>query len=316
MPGEESRWKSFLTKNRGTKIVSLVLAIIAWYAIQGTISYETLVTDIPVDVELEDGWAVLDRSADVVDVQFRGSQEDLAPLTADHIQIEIDTRGHSVEGRLLYNLTPSDIGAPNGVRAVYISPSKIEYTLDREEEKQVPVKAEVTGQLPVGFELERIVCDPASVKVRGPRQKLETVEFVRTESVAMDGRSSEFRNRVNVLPPSSVWVTEIMPDKVMVQVDIVERSAQRQLTNLRVRALVAPGRSAKVMVNPVIVSAVLMGSQDQLNKLLPDEVIAFVDCAGLDMASRYELPVRIQAPDGIQVKSIEPSHVNLFFDTE
>lgn len=56
--------------NKGTKLASLLLALICWYAIQAAISFEAVVTDVPLTVKVNEGWAVLDRSDKTVDVLF------------------------------------------------------------------------------------------------------------------------------------------------------------------------------------------------------------------------------------------------------
>ena len=84
-----------LLKNRGLKIAALILAVVSWYAIRGAINFESLVKDVPMVVRLNSGWAVLDRSTDVVDVLFRGSRDEVVGLNRMDMELVLDLRGRS-----------------------------------------------------------------------------------------------------------------------------------------------------------------------------------------------------------------------------
>ena len=86
MASKLERLRKIMLHNKGLKAAALVLAFVTWYAIRSVINFETVVSDIPLTIQVNPGWAILDRSAQTVDVLFRGSQEDIRYLNRDQIK--------------------------------------------------------------------------------------------------------------------------------------------------------------------------------------------------------------------------------------
>ena len=73
------RVKQLFVHNIGLKLLSLVLAGMSWWIIQGVIGFEVQY-NVPVRVDVSDGIAVMSQSHETVAVTFRGSQEDIRSL--------------------------------------------------------------------------------------------------------------------------------------------------------------------------------------------------------------------------------------------
>ncbi|MBN1268107.1 MAG: hypothetical protein JXB04_00830 [Kiritimatiellae bacterium] len=303
--------RTAVLNNKGAKMLSLVLGAITWYAIQETINFEAVIADVPLVIQVDSGWAVLDRSTDTVDVHFRGSQEDLLRLNRQNVEVAVDVRGRPHEGVLVLNLGAKDVRAPGGTRPVYVRPNTVTFSVDREGEKQVPVKADIQGSPPEGYEVEKVVCSPASVSVRGPRLRLEEIESLRTAPIDLEGRLRSFRLRAQVIPPSETWAASVDPNKVTAEVTIVERSASKTLEEIPVKVLTGSGVRGTATVQPAKIAVRLMGRQEWLDKVGAGDVDAYVDCSGLDPAARYDLPVRVYAPPGVTVAATEPATVSV-----
>lgn len=307
----ERLWKIVLY-NKGLKAASLVLAFVTWYAIRSVINFETVVSDIPITIQVNPGWAILDRSAQTVDVLFRGSQEDIRYLNRDQISVEADIRGKSLAGALSVKLEPKNVQAPGAVRAVVIWPDEITLKLDQESEKQVPVKADMQGAVPEGYEVDTVKCTPASVLLQGPRQRLDEIESVRTAAVDLEDRVRSFKKlKMMVVPPGENWVGRVSPSNVVVEVAIVERSATREIQELPVHVLVSPGVGPKLDIWPVKVNVVLKGLAESLKNLKPEDVQVSVDCSALQAGASYDLPVRVHASAGVTAIRVEPPTVKV-----
>jgi YbbR domain-containing protein len=298
-----------LLHNKGLKLLSLILAFITWHAIQDTISFETVISDVPLTFRADEGWAIMDRSTDTVDIHFTGSQEELRRLSADYVSLEVDVRG--VEGTSALSLAPTDVVAPSGVRAVYIRPEVVKVSLDRDAEKLVPVKAELQGSCPEGYGIEKALCVPSAVMVRGPKSRLDAIQSVRTQPVNLDGHVSSFRERVSVAAPSPTWEAEVEPERINVEITIIEQSARRVFEEVDVTALIRAGGSLDVDLSPARVSVTLQGPTEGLDRLELSDIRAYIDCTALEPAARYELPVRIDVPNGIRVVETDPDIVSV-----
>lgn len=311
MPISMSSFRAWFRNNRGLKIVALLLAVILWYAIREAISSEAMIKNVRLNVVTEDGWAVLDQSVPDVDVLFRGSEEDLRYLNRDQIEVKVNMRGRrSREGTVVVTLSPDLVKAPTGARAMRVDPNEITLSLDREDDKEVPVKAEVMGTPPEDYEVSKVLCTPATVVVHGPRQRLATVDAVRTDPIDLEGRLRSFTLNRSIVPLGVSWSARVEPATVDVRVSIVQRTARTEIENVRVSALVKPNSRDGVQFWPPTVRVTLSGKTDLIGNLEKDRLLAFVDCSTLERGSRVSLPVRVPVGAGLDVVAIDPPMVS------
>jgi YbbR domain-containing protein len=305
--------KNALTANKLLKGLSLLLAIITWHAIQQNINYEAVISDIPLTIRAEEGWAVLDLSTETVDVHFRGPQEELLELDSDYIEVVVNVKGD--DGSKFIELSPENVRVPGGVRVTRVRPDRIELTLDQEAEKKVPVKAATEGMPPNGYAVRRSSCAPATAVIRGPRGKIRVVDAVRTKPVSVTGRTATFKERVDVIVPGEAWIADIEPARVTVEVVIEEQTGSASLDDVDVKALLEPGRRLGVDLRPARVKVFLKGDKAFLQTLDRKAVQAYVDCTGLELQARYELPVKVSVPNGAVVERTEPATVEVMLES-
>jgi len=305
--------REILLNNIRLKLLALVLAVFSWYAIRETINHEVVIANIPVEFKIGEGWAVLRQSADSVRVTFRGSQENIRLLDNKQIKALIDLQNNSVAGSYDARLRPENIRGARGVRPMRIEPEIIQISTDRESEKTVPVKSRTTGK-PLAGEVEKTVCEPAVVLLRGPAQQLAQTEWVYTEPVDVEGRLESFVKRCRVLPPSNTWTPVIEPPDVKVNVQIVIKNDTFELSNIPVEVVIRPSAAFKVETIPDQVNIVLTGKAEDLAELKKSAPKVFVDCVDLDPSLTYDLPVLVFLPPGKNVTaSSDPPFVHVIF---
>lgn len=312
MPATEAARPPALAGTGPIKLLSLLLATIVWFAIREAISFETVISDVPVHIRHDEGWAVLERSDETVDIRFRGSRADLAELTRERIKVTVNVRGDQTNrARIVVKITPDNIKAPGGARPVHIEPEQITFSMDREGERMIPVKAEIQDKLPDGFEIEQIVCTPATVLLRGPLSKLQDVDAVHTMPIELEGRVQSFKTRRSLVAPPAVVTARLDPDRVQVELTVVEHSATRRFEGLPVGVLRPPGPATSSDVRPERVDVEFQGRDAVLKNLTLESIHAYVDATQLGAGSRYELPVQIFAPSGLRVLSVKPDVVSV-----
>lgn len=289
--------------------LAVFLAVVVWYAIRAAISHDTLVTDVPVEIHHDEGWAVLERSDETADIRFRGSRADVRDLIREHVRVVIDGRGQSQAGQKTVRIDPSSVRAPSGVRAISVRPETVTFSLDREGERQVPVRADLQGSLPDGYEVSQWSSTPASVLLRGPMTRVETVETIRTAPIELDGREQSFRVRRSLVPPPQLAAAKFDPDRVQVDVTILEEyTSSRVLEDVPLSLLTQPGGPAPVWIEPDRVTVTLQGRADVLRRLDASRVLAFVDASPLAESDEVELPVVIPPIEGgVRLVSVSPS---------
>ena len=294
MTADLSRLGQMMLRRKGLKALSLLMAVITWYVIQDAISFEVEIPDIRLQIQVQEGMAILNQSASTVDVTFRGSQEDIQRLDPRRLQAVVDmtqAEGTSKEVVLL----PSMIRGLRGASAVAVHPALIHVTLDRQDEKRVPVKGRIVGT-PLLGEVDAVTCEPSVVLLRGSAAKLRTTECVYTQPVDVDGRVESFVRRSALQAPGDNWVAQMDPSDVQVKVTLTRKNATLERKAVPVNAVVDPGQAVAIDIDPPTVDVVLMGRTT--NEQTPAEgrlVRAFADCVGLTAPGSFVVPVRVLA---------------------
>jgi YbbR domain-containing protein len=303
-----------ITHNGKLKLLSLVLAVFTYYGIRGATSFEVRY-DIPVDVQVEEGIAILDQSPRSVKVTFRGAQGDLSRLDQKQIRAIVKAKATNPAGSEIVELSPGNVKGAVGVRVAGIKPDRVALTFDREEVREFPVAKPAADGTPLIGRAE-IDYTPTAVTVRGPHRQLEQLleqnVILETEPVNVDGRVKSFRTTARVLLPGEAWVSEIDPEEVTVQVSIVTETVSRTLTNIAVHALVNRIQGCHMRFEPAVVNVTLQGRAKVLDSIPVSSVMVFADCTGLDAASRASVPVSVHLPAGKEVATaIEPDRVDV-----
>jgi YbbR domain-containing protein len=307
-------FKSLFIRNPGLKLLSFVLAVLSFYAIRGATS-ATVVHEVPVNVEVEEGIAVLSQDPSLVRVTFRGAREDLRALDPGRLTAAVRALASNPGGAETIPVRPRDIQGFSGVSAVQIEPSSVQLTFDREVEKTFAVAdPKITGT-PLAGTVE-VDYEPKTVRVRGPKRRLleDRLGLVNTEPVDVEGRVASFEKRVRVLVPHES-VSRIEPPEITVRVKIVTRSGARTWDDVPVLALLDGRSGVRLHFEPPTVAVTLRGNEELLEKMNPKSIRVFVECEGLDQLGTYELPVNVHVPPRLDLKStdVEPDAVRVVF---
>ena len=299
-----------ITHQIGLKILSLGLALVAWFSIRSFISYETVVTNVPMTILLDDGLAILNRSVNTVDIAFRGSRDSIQALDRSQVRVEVDLRGKTPEGARQVRLLPKHVVVSGLVRPVSVQPPEVALMIDREVERQVEVKPNLVGTPPTGYEVSAAACRPASVTLSGPRQRLQYIESIRTAAVDIDGRIRSFRKpETGIVMPGENWSGRVTPTNVSVEVVIQELTSTRIFKDMPVLCLTLPGTRPPALLAPAQATVTLRGPETILTKLSRDDVLLYVPLAAVENLGK--LSVKVFAPEGVRVETLEPPVVEL-----
>lgn len=310
MRGEIKRLKNFLSNNAGMKILAVLLATVSFYAIRGRTGLE-LPYDIPLEVVVEEGVAVLEKEAQTVQVTLRGSPDDHRRLQHKQIRAVIRPRTVALSGSEKVHVEAHNIEGASGVTVVKIKPSSVLLTFDREAEKQVRVEKPRTTGTPLIGRAE-LAYEPEYVTLRGPRLRLRDLETVTTEPIDVDGRVESFSKTVRVLSPGDKWVPEIEPNEITVRVRIVTELVSRSWTNVPVLAIIEQGTATTVRFEPPTVSVTVEGRAEIIDGIANEIMKVFVNCLGLDLLTTNPLPVSVHLPPGYEVTvQMDPETVRI-----
>ncbi len=290
------RIQSMVLNNWKLKCLALLMAIVSWNVIQDAISFEVVIPDVRLQVQVREGMAILNQSASTVDVTFRGSQEDIQRLDPRRLQAVVNLETETSPRPKEIPLSPESIRGVRGPRVVAVHPARIHVTLDEQAERRVPVQGRTTGT-PLSGEVSAVICEPSTVSLLGPAAKLRTTECVYAQPVDVDGRVESFVRRSPLQPPGDNWVAKMDPAEVQVRVEITRKDSVRQFKGVAVSAVIEPGQTVVTDIDPAMVDVELsVRSGDRMPEGdTARPVRAVADCTGLVAPGTFVVPVRVFA---------------------
>lgn len=305
-----TKFKNQLQREKGLLLLCLILAFFAWQAIRRNISFPLPVSNVPIEIDVPDGWAILDKSLATVDIRFLGSREDIRDLNNETLRVVIPIPEPKSGEMMTIPFDSRFVKNPTDAKVVSFNPSEIEIKLDQEGEKRLPVKAAFNGTLPEGLEIEQIVCTPATVRVKGAQQQLNKMDNVRTEPIELKDRQSSFKENVRLALPQGGRL-EAEPDRVSVEFVLETRSSTAVFEKVPVRLLCSPGERRQIDIQPVTINITVRGLQQRIDMIRSAELFAYVSCTELTENTGYDLPVIVDLPSGLQLVKTEPTAVHV-----
>lgn len=308
----DSAWLASLARHHaGTKVLAALLAAASFYAIRSTTSTR-LSMDVPVEVQVEKGVAVLSQDPLAVTVTLRGSDDDIQAIKTKEIRAVVRPKATSPQqGQERVPVTVGDLEGISRVRVVSMQPRSVRVSFDHEVGKPVAVAKPRTVGTPFRGKVE-IEYEPQQVVIHGSSRGLHEVDEVDTEPIDVEGRVQSFTRKVRVLPPANMWVSRITPPEVSVKVSIVSKVTDRVWTNVPVLSILQPGTLPAVVCDPAAVTVTVRGRSEVLDAMGAGDVKVFVDCVGLRSPGTNTLPAMAHMPAGLDVTAaIAPDSVRV-----
>jgi YbbR domain-containing protein len=302
------RW--FL-ENAALKMVALVLAVTLFILVRGEKETERAVK-VGVAYLKPSDRQLMTEVPDSVDVWVRGPWTRIKRLDPGDVDPVVVDLTKVADGDVV--LDERSIRLPPGLRVVSVRPSKI--TVQFEYQKRVPVLPELAGLVADGYVVQRIVPDPASATVRGPKTFVDGLVDLRTMPVSVAGKRRPFRQHVDLAPLPKGASADV--DSVDIEVQIEEEVAQKTLTGLPiqlqppigVRSSIAP-QSYELL--PAQVEVLLRGGRNAIKQVDDRRVTAMVELHIEDLTPgrTRTAPVLVRGiPQGVAVE-VHPSEISL-----
>jgi len=236
-------------------------------------------------------------------VRLRASPGIIHALTQADVSAQIDLSG-AKEGERIIHLTADSIRVPFGVKVVRISPASLILRFEETLQKEVPVRPRVAGQPASGYEVGEVTSRPASVRVSGPRSRVEKVGSAFTEAVPLESARAPITLQRNIgLEDSFLRILGNPSVRVTVQVREEERTR-----TFGVVAVAARGGAASL--RPRAVRIVVAGPASLVDPLVPSNIRPYVDVAGLAAPGLVPVTVEIlPGQAGLRIESVEPREI-------
>jgi YbbR domain-containing protein len=199
------------------KLLSLVLAVGLWLFV-GTAERMEIALAVPIEyVGLEGPLALEGPRPESVEVQVRASRWAAARVSPASVRVRVDV-GQLREGDNLVHLLAENVEAPPGVRVMRAAPAWATVRVARAATKTVPVVARLQGRPAPAHVLRRVVVEPSTVEIKGPRTTIELRTAVDTLPVDVSGRREAVTRTVGLVLPESIYSVDRRTVEVTVDI--------------------------------------------------------------------------------------------------
>jgi len=269
-----SSFHEMLQRNWQLKVISLVLAIMAWYFVMGEEQVE-ISAPVEVTINVPKKHVVEDGNTQTKYATLRGPRVFLGSLIHKkklHARIKIDV---PKLGRNRYQLGRSDL-----VEA--IDPRVVIDILDPLIDFDVKARG-----------------DPPSVEVSGTKEAIDEIDEIEPPAVDIGGKAGNFEAAVELKAPQGSSV-RVRPRSVKVKAIITEMVSRRVFNGLSVKPENCPPGTR---VKPTVVSVEVEGIKSSVEGLLQNEIKVFANCEGqTDRSFEKRIQVEIKGFDRSRVR--------------
>lgn len=296
-------FKDVLLKDFWIKAFSLVFAIFLWMSIVGGESAEEFFV-VPLTIKnIPENMIIRNDLVDYVNVRVRGQRGILNSVNAKQIGVELDLKD-AKEGENTVTVFLEEVKLPEGVTVVRVSPSQFTILLSRLTEKWLFVKPNFLGSPPRGYE-RRAVVTPPKVAVMGVEDALKDQVQIETRPIDSFGKTRSFSVEVDLKPLNgNVYIKG--PQKVKVDVEIIEKTEHREFRNLPLKI---SGSSRGVVIHPDRVTLVLSGPGGMLAEILPSMIEVVVP--EQTTPGTFDVKPNVIVPKGFEVISMQPETIQV-----
>jgi len=301
--------KGFL-KNWELKILALLSAIVLWFFVVGI---ENNSYRFPDDLDIQalnvpQGMSVT-NDLGKAKIRIRADQEVITNLVKSDFDLSVDLRkAQEGEQQLPVIATSKNVK----VTILKVDPATVRVVLEPVTQKEIKVKAVVSGNPAKGYSVEAIEVSPATVQISGGKTLLSTLTAIDAR-VKLDGtESTNFKQNVILKIPDTISPLQnvtLGPEQVTVEITIKQDLQQKTVPvkpNLQgsVDLIVL---SQKLIVSPETVT--IQGKEEILNAI--KEIST--EPVNLDTLKNSTTPVKVKLilPSGVSIPDSQPNAVSI-----
>ena len=303
-----NRWSLIIERNWPAKVLSVVAAIILFLFYQAT-SLEERFFSVPLELIINESYAVSSSVPSSVRVSLRGSEENIFMILENDIEVYADFSTHSSEGLFRAPVKFRRAGAAEDIEQleIRIEPAELTLELERKISKQVKIQPQLIGYPEKGWELDQFLLSMEETVVEGPKSHVESLEFIPTEEINLDGRNSDFylRTRYKVNDP---YLTFPSGDSVGFQGIVKETVILKTFEEVGMIYIDLPPE-LYIAGTEITGSIKVQGKQILLESTASADFSIIADCGGITSPGRYTVPVSPIIPAGLFVLKYTPDEI-------
>jgi YbbR domain-containing protein len=299
------KYLASLKKNRGLKLLALLLALAAWFAVGSEERTETTLQMALELTNLPKHLMVTNEIPSQLEVRVQGPQSVIRELTTDKLHKQIDLSG-AKPGTHTELLTPNSLNFPRGVVVTRIRPSALSIDLDQALIRRMEVQPVIKGSPAPGFEVSEVIVTPKEALVRGPKRDINQLKFINTIPIDINKLSSSVTRDVE-LDFQNLPLTYLDSQPLVAKITIRPKLQTKTFNNI---VVVPYGATGPLRLDPSKVSITVRGPVTNLEVLRAEDITARINLKNLK-AGLYEAKVAVSLTDGFEVLKVSPETLSV-----
>lgn len=193
------------------------------------------------------------------------------------------------------------------VSGVTFSEESITVSYRLQEQKQIQIQVQTTGQVAAGYHVTEVSCNPQTVTIMGTAETLQSVGNIVLEPLDISNATASVSKVYlleNYLPKGVVFPKGMKTVQVMAH---IIKSADKTVTIPTTQIALQNQQSQFVYTLPETVSVTLLGDTTALESVSAESLTAVIDVSSLE-AGEHTVNVAWQLPNGV---TAEPTTIVL-----
>ena len=296
------------TQNWAIKALSLLFALFLWYFVVGEDKVDMTV-QIPVEIiNMPRDLVISNQFKKQLEVTIAGPRGLIRGIANQHVSRTVDL-SKAAPGSMLVRNDEETISFPRGIRVLRVQPPYITLLLDRLIQRELPIKAPLSGTPAAGFKIESVTIEPPVLSLTGPQAILGDQEQLATSPIDLHNLKASVTRQVPLDLKQSL--AELVGETtVTVKVRIVEETVLKQITNIPVTIIGATSPHAAVVTPDTVSIKTEIPLSLSGNRQLHTLFNATVSAADLSPGA-HSVPVRVETGMQAKIIAIAPATVTV-----
>jgi hypothetical protein len=194
--------KRMLFENIKIKLLCFVLAVIT-YILIGFFQRDEKIFSCKLQVTgLKSPFTISNEIPDYIKIVIKDKPRIIDKITDNDFTVSLDLS--NIEETNTYNIklkanTPAEM--QSFFSSMDLIPNNLKVTIEKLDEKNVPVVINYIGNLEDGYIIRKTSIDPQEVTIQGAEKLLSKVKFIETEKININGEKQSFKKEVNLVSP-------------------------------------------------------------------------------------------------------------------
>jgi YbbR domain-containing protein len=298
------RLASLLTQNIGTKVISVVIALVLWIVVLGSRNVE-MTKEVPVEVITPADIVPSNEIPEKIAFRLAGPKAFLrAILDRREDPIRVNLSG-AKPGLVTYRFFSDNIRVPIGVKVLSINPTAVLIKLEHLKRKDVPVRVELRGIPPEGYRLGKTEVKPTVVTIKGAETRVDGITEVSTVPIDVSNLRQTLEREVSLdLARYNIQLDSAVP-RVLVEMEAT--SANYRIKNVDIRTL----SSYKSNLGDNHVTVLVRAAPKDLKSIDRSKIFAEVDLRGKPRGKYDSVPIKVTLPENIGLVKTIPETVDV-----